>query len=279
MSEQEITQEQQAAAANPISVMLVDDQALIRTGFKLIISSAPGFQVVAEADDGRHALAQLAELAARGELPAVVLMDVRMSGMDGIRATTEVTRLYPSVRVLILTTFDVDEYAMDAVRAGAAGFMLKDARAEELLRAVRAVAEGDQVLAPSVTRRLIERIRAGEGAGNQNRETGAAAPHAAPAVSVVQPAGIPGEGVPPASSQQTNAAMLPELAELTQREREVFLLIAEGLSNFEIGEKLFLSESTVKTHASKVLQKLGLRDRVHAVIYAYELGLRTPGSN
>jgi len=231
-----------------IRVLVVDDQELIRTGFALILAtaSAPGpggeaaVHIVGEASNGHEALGMMQKLRDEGELPDVVLMDVRMPGMDGIEATARIAEDYPQVRVLVLTTFDLDEYALSAVRAGASGFLLKDARANELIGAVRAVADGDSVMAPSVTMRLIDRLRVPE--NEPERRAG-----------LDLPTGV---------------------EQLTERELEVLRLIAEGLSNAEIGERLFLAESTVKTHVGRILAKLGLRDRVHAVIYAYEAGLR-----
>lgn len=226
-----------------LNILLVDDQELIRTGFALILGTQPDLDVVGEAGDGAQALELIARLSAAGKAPNVVLMDVRMPGMDGIEATAAIVAQYPAVRVLVLTTFDLDEYALSAIEAGASGFLLKDARAPELIGAVRAVADGDSVMAPSVTRRLITRLR--------------------------EPASIEVAKQTPESERAQ-----VELAQLTERELEVFTLIAEGLSNAEIGERLFLSESTVKTHVGRVLSKLELRDRVHAVIYAYEVGVR-----
>ncbi len=231
---------------DPIRVLLVDDQDLIRTGFALILATAPtengrGIEVVGEAANGEEALAAIERLGAAGSAPSVVLMDVRMPVMDGIETTKIIAERHPEARVLVLTTFDLDEYALSAIEAGASGFLLKDARAPELIGAVRSVAEGDSVMAPSVTRRLIERLRT-------------------PVPQVHQP--------------RPDAGATARIAELTEREQEVFGLIAEGLSNAEIGERLFLSESTVKTHVGRVLSKLQLRDRVHAVILAYEVGLR-----
>jgi len=234
-----------------IRVAIVDDQELIRTGFSLILNTAmgePGFDVVGEAAEGAEALQLIAQLDGEGSAPDVVLMDVRMPGMNGIEATGAIAQRFPGVRVLVLTTFDLDEYAMEAIEAGASGFLLKDTRAAELIEAVRAVADGDAVMAPSVTQRLLLRLR----------EDRSATLRSAPA----------------APAAERAAAIL---AELTEREQEVFGLIAEGLSNAEIGERLFLSESTVKTHVGRVLTKLGLRDRVHAVILAYEAGLRGTG--
>ena len=226
-----------------LNILLVDDQELIRTGFALILGTQPDLSVVGEAGDGGQALEMIERLTAEGTAPNVVLMDVRMPGMDGIKATAAIVARYPAVRVLVLTTFDLDEYALSAIEAGASGFLLKDARAPELIGAVRAVADGDSVMAPSVTRRLITRLR--------------------------EPASVEAPEASPKQGRSQEA-----LAQLTERELEVFTLIAEGLSNAEIGEKLFLSESTVKTHVGRVLSKLELRDRVHAVICAYEVGLR-----
>lgn len=229
--------------AAPIRVMLVDDQELIRTGFRLILQAEPDIEVVAEAGDGGAALAALRA----GTGCDVVLMDVRMPGMNGIDATAAVVAEFPHSRVLVLTTFDLDEYALAAIRAGASGFLLKDARPEELVDAIRRVSAGDAAMAPSVTLRLMQQLAS---------PAAAAAPlgFAAPA-----PAAAP-------------AAVPDALAVLTDREREVLGAIADGLNNQEIGARLFLSESTVKTHVGRVLFKLELRDRVHAVIFAHEHG-------
>lgn len=224
-----------------IRVLIVDDQELIRTGFALILDTAEGIEVVGSAADGREALKVIESLSAEGHRPDVVLMDVRMPGMNGIDATAEIAKRDPRIAVIVLTTFDLDEYAFAAIEAGASGFLLKDARATELIEAVRAVAEGNPVMVPKVTHRLMLHMR------EQHR-----APNS-------------GGGVSAGSAQ---------LDSLTDREREVFALVAEGLSNAEIGERLFLSESTVKTHVGRVLSKLELRDRVHAVILAYEAGIR-----
>lgn len=223
-----------------IRVMIVDDQELIRTGFSLVLGAEPGLDVVAEAGDGGEALSVLERLRAEEAGCDVALMDVRMPGMNGIEATAEIARRFPETRVLVLTTFDLDEYALDAIRAGAAGFLLKDAKPEELVTAITKIAAGDSAMAPSVTRRLIERIGLGQQA--------------------------PGAGAAPAQRD-------PALDQLTEREAEVLALIASGLNNAEIGASLFLSESTVKTHIGRVLSKLELRDRVHAVIFAKENGM------
>ncbi|RUQ98306.1 response regulator [Labedella endophytica] len=220
------------------TVLLVDDQALVRMGFRLILESAPDIVVVGEAADGTSAVDQA--LALR---PDVVLMDVRMPGMDGITATRSIVEAHPEVRVLILTTFDLDEYAFSALRAGASGFLLKDATPAELAAAVRVVASGDSVVSPRVTRRMLEMF----------------------ADVLPAPGAIVGDGVH------------PRLAALTPREIDVLRHIAEGLSNAEIATRLFLSEATVKTHVGRILAKLGVRDRVQAVVLSYEVGLVRPG--
>lgn len=219
-----------------IRVFLVDDQALVRAGFGMVIDSQEDMTVAGEAGDGGEALAKLAVTKAD-----VVLMDVRMPRMDGVEATGRITAGGPDApRVIVLTTFDLDEYAFAAIKAGASGFLLKDAPPEDLLSAVRTVHSGDAVIAPSTTRRLLE--------------------HVAP--------NLPG----------LSSAGPDRLAVLTEREREVLLEIATGASNAEIAAKLFLSEATVKTHVGRILSKFGLRDRVQAVVLAYECGLVRPGS-
>jgi len=218
-----------------IRVVLADDQALVRAGFRLILEAQDDIDVVGEAADGAEAV----ELAAAAR-PDVVLMDIRMPRMDGIAATAELQRLPEPPRVLVLTTFDLDEYVFDALRAGAAGFLLKDVTREELVRAVRIVAAGDSLLSPSVTRRLIAEFTA------LRRESSPA---------------VPG----------------PKLAGLTAREHDVLRQLARGLSNAEIAAELVVSEHTVKTHVASILTKLGIRDRVQAVIAAYEAGLVEPG--
>ncbi|WP_416549676.1 response regulator transcription factor [Leucobacter sp. BZR 635] len=226
--------------------MLVDDQELIRTGFRLVLMSEADMEVVAEAGDGGEALAALARLSGEGSGCDVVLMDVRMPGMNGIEATKRIAAEFPATRVLVLTTFDLDEYAIGAIQAGASGFLLKDARPTELVDAIRRVASGDAAMAPAVTARMMERLR--ESGGAQ------ASFFAAPA-------------------EAADAPLAAELAELTERELDVLRLIADGKNNSEIGASLFLSESTVKTHVGRVLAKLQLRDRVHAVIFAKQHGL------
>lgn len=235
--------------SDEIRILLVDDQELIRTGFRLVLLAEPEMTVVGEAGDGRAALV---ELRASGGACDVVLMDVRMAGMDGIEATAAIVREFPEVRVLVLTTFDLDEYAAAAIRAGASGFLLKDARPTELADAIRRVHSGDAVMAPGVTKRLLERMSADTAA-----DPWGAAPGATPAGGAAGAAG----------------GAQGALDVLTEREREVFALIAEGRNNAEIGGTLFLSESTVKTHVGRILAKLELRDRVHAVILAKDLGI------
>jgi DNA-binding NarL/FixJ family response regulator len=219
-----------------IRVLLADDQALVRTGFRMILNNTDDMQVVGEAENGATAVARALELQ-----PDVVLMDVRMPDVDGVEATR---RLFADgaagrIRVLVLTTFDLDEYAYSALRAGASGFLLKDTLAPDLLSAIRAVAQGDAVVAPSLTRRLLERYV--------------------------------GTGPVP-------VAATGNLDVLTEREREVLALVAHGLTNSEIAGRLYLSEGTVKTHVHRVLSKLELRDRVQAVVYAYESGLVRAGT-
>ncbi|GAA0553377.1 response regulator transcription factor [Paractinoplanes ferrugineus] len=219
-----------------IRIVLADDQALVRTGFRMILDNAADMQVVGEAGDGAQAARITLETA-----PDVVLMDVRMPEVDGVDATRRICAADDTghLRVLILTTFDLDEYVYAALQAGASGFLLKDTLAPDLLSAIRVVARGEAVVAPSVTRRLLDRyVSAGTG--------------------------------PTVSSTTLDA--------LTDREREVLGLIARGLSNLEIAGRLYLSEGTVKTHVSRVLTKLGLRDRVQAVVFAYECGLVRAGA-
>ena len=220
-----------------IRILLVDDQALVRAGFRMILEAEEDMEVVGEAADGREAVTE-----ARRLRPDVVLMDVRMPDVDGIEATRRLLAEDRSaVKVVMLTTFDMDEYVYDALRAGASGFLLKDVPPEQLVDGIRAIAKGDALLAPSVTRRVIEEfVRR-----------------------------------PPASVR----TLPPKLEELTARELEVLKLIARGLSNAEIATELFVSETTVKTHVAHVLMKLGLRDRVQAVVAAYESGLVEPGES
>jgi DNA-binding NarL/FixJ family response regulator len=218
-----------------IRVLIADDQGLIRMGLRKILEVEPDTEVVGEAADG----AQAVEMATR-LLPDVVLMDIRMPSVDGIEATRRLVRADPGIKVLMLTTFGLDTYVFDSLRAGASGFMLKDAPPEEIAAAVRIVAHGEALLAPSVTRSVIEQFAR-------------------------QPAPPPAR--PPAA-----------VAALTPREREVLDLLAAGLSNPEICDRLFISDATAKTHVARILQKLSLRDRIQVVIYAYESGLIRPGS-
>jgi DNA-binding NarL/FixJ family response regulator len=219
-----------------IRVVVADDQELVRSGFAMILDAQPDIEVAGEAGDGAEAVAL-----ARALRPDVVLLDVRMPVMDGIEAARQITADGDS-RILMLTTFDVDEYVYDALYAGASGFLLKDVRRDDLVHAVRVVAAGDSLLAPSVTRRLIADV-------TSRRPARAGGPAAAPSA---------------------------RLDALTPRERETLLLIARGASNAEIAARLYVTEHTVKTHVSNILMKLGLRDRVHAVIFAYDSGLVTP---
>lgn len=226
----------------PIRVLVVDDQALVRTGVSMILSTEDGIEVVGEATDGLDALDRIGELA-----PDVVVMDIRMPNLDGVQATERVTARASVPRVLILTTFDADELVYAALRAGASGFILKDTPPEDLIRAVRVVAEGNALIDPSVTRRLIETFTDRLSPGEQS-----------PA-----PASLAGAD--------------ERLSTLTERELEVLRCLARGLSNQEIAGALFVSETTVKTHVGRVLSKLHLRDRVQAVVFAYEAGLVQPG--
>lgn len=222
--------------AGPIRVALVDDQQLVRAGFRMVIDSQPDLEVALEAGDGAQALRLLA-----GHQVDVVLMDVRMPTMDGLAATARLTEREDAPRVIVLTTFDLDEYVLEAIRSGASGFLLKDAPPEEMLAAIRTVHRGDAVIAPSSTRRLLEHLV------------------------TALPADV--------ASPQHEA-----LGALTDREREVLVLMARGRSNTEIAAELFVAEATVKTHVGRILAKLGARDRVQAVVTAYETGLVRPGS-
>jgi DNA-binding NarL/FixJ family response regulator len=219
-----------------VRVLLVDDQALIRAGFRMILEAEEDIEVVGECADGTQAIDSVARLK-----PDVVLMDIRMPEMDGIEATRRIVERGgdPPVRVLMLTTFDLDEYVYDALRAGASGFLLKDVPADQLVAGIRMIAQGEALLAPSVTRRLIAEFSRS----------------------------APGRTEAPAT-----------LEELTPRELEVFKLLARGLSNAELAAELVVSETTVKTHVARVLMKLGVRDRVQAVVLAYESGLVSPGA-
>ena len=215
-----------------ITVLIVDDQAMVRAGLRLILEAEHDINVIAEAENGEEGVRL-----ARRERPDVVLMDVRMPVMDGLEATRQITEQIERIRVIVLTTFDLDEYVYGALRNGASGFLLKDADGDQLVEAVRVIASGDALIAPSVTRRLISEF-----------------------------------------ADRPALAEIKGIDELTEREVEILSLIAKGLSNAEIGEELYVSETTVKTHVSHILTKLQLRDRVQAVVAAYESGLATPGS-
>ncbi|MEV5314521.1 MULTISPECIES: response regulator transcription factor [unclassified Streptomyces] len=216
-----------------IRVLIADDQQMVRQGFTVLLNTMPDIEVVGQAVDGLDAVAQVAELA-----PDVVLMDIRMPELGGIEATRRITAEAQAPRVLVLTTFDLDEYVYEALRAGASGFLLKDASAEQLAEAVRVVAAGDALLAPGITRRLIAEFSRLDGA--------------------------------------PRAPLKERVADLTERETEVLALIARGLSNAEIARQLVVAEQTVKTHVGRILVKLGLRDRTQAAVFAYESGLVRP---
>jgi DNA-binding NarL/FixJ family response regulator len=218
-----------------IHVLVADDQALVRAGFVALLDAQDGIEVIAEADTGTAALA-----AAREMRPDVVLMDIRMPEMDGLAATRAIAAdpALAEVRVVVLTTFELDEYVFEAIHAGASGFLVKHTEPAELVRAVRVVADGEALLSPSVTRRLVAKF---------------------------------------AAHTKQPSAPFPALAELTSREREVMALVAEGLTNSEIGERLFMSPATARTHVSRILAKLGARDRTQLVVLAYESGLVRPG--
>ncbi|WP_328673546.1 response regulator transcription factor [Streptomyces sp. NBC_00322] len=217
-----------------IRVLIVDDQIMVREGFSVLLNAMPDIEVVGEAVNGREAVAKVAELA-----PDVVLMDIRMPELNGIEATREIVAAHADSKVLVLTTFDLDEYVYQALRAGASGFLLKDASARQLADGVRVVAAGEALLAPTVTRRLITEFSK--------------------------------------LSQTPRPPALAQVGDLTERETEVLVLIAQGLSNAEIASHLVVAESTIKTHVSRVLVKLGLRDRTQAAVFAYEARLVTPG--
>jgi DNA-binding NarL/FixJ family response regulator len=217
-----------------IRVLIVDDQMMVREGFSVLLNAMEGIEVVGEAVDGREAIARVAALR-----PDVVLMDIRMPVLNGLEATREIVAADQGAKVLVLTTFDLDEYVYQALRAGASGFLLKDASARQLADGVRVVAAGEALLAPSVTKRLIAEFSK--------------------------------------LSEPSRVADPTGVTELTERETEVLVLIAQGLSNAEIADRLIVAESTIKTHVSRILVKLGLRDRTQAAVFAYETRLVTPG--
>lgn len=225
-----------SSPSRPVRVVLADDQALMRMGFRMVLDAEEDIEVVGEASDGTSAIAQ-----ARGLRPDVILMDVRMPGMNGIEATEQIVAQCPGTRVLILTTFDLDEYAFAGLRAGASGFLLKDTRPAELAEAIRTVASGEAVVSPRVTQRMLEMFASR----------------------------LPQDAAEPQAED-------PRIASLTPREREILVLIGQGMSNQEIADHLYLSATTVKTHVGNVLAKLDVRDRVQAVVVAYETGLISP---
>ncbi|MFI5872302.1 response regulator transcription factor [Streptomyces sp. NBC_00377] len=219
--------------ADTIRVLIADDQQMVRQGFTVLLNAHPGIEVIGQAVHGLDAVAKVAELD-----PDVVLMDIRMPELGGIDATHRITLTHPHIKVLVLTTFDLDEYVYDALRAGASGFLLKDASADQLAEAVRVVAAGDALLAPVITRKLIAEFSRLDG--------------------------------------RPRAPLKERVGDLTERETEVLTLIAQGLSNAEIADHLFVAEQTVKTHVGRILVKLGLRDRTQAAVFAYESGLVRP---
>ncbi|MFF9209595.1 MULTISPECIES: response regulator [unclassified Streptomyces] len=219
--------------SGPTRVLIADDQQMVRQGFTVLLNTQPDIEVIGQAVDGLDAVAKVGELA-----PEVVLMDIRMPELDGIEATRRIKAATPAVNVLVLTTFDIDEHVYDALRAGASGFLLKDASADQLAEAVRVVAAGDALLAPGITRRLIAEFTRLDGT--------------------------------------PRAPLKERVGDLTERETEVLALIAQGLSNAEIAERLVVAEQTVKTHVGRILVKLGLRDRTQAAVFAYESGLVRP---
>jgi DNA-binding NarL/FixJ family response regulator len=217
-----------------VAILIADDQALVRAGFRMILEADPNLRVVGEASDGRQAIE-----VTRSTKPDIVLMDIRMPVMDGLEATRQISASNDPPRVVVLTTFDLDEYVFEALLAGASGFLLKDVAPEELLAGIRTIAQGDSLLSPSVTRRLIEAF---------------------------------------VSDHHSPTEPPPELQDLTARELEILRLMARGLSNAEMAEQLIVSSTTIKTHVARVLNKLGLRDRVQAVVLAYETGVIRPGT-
>ncbi|MFD8718075.1 response regulator [Streptomyces sp. NPDC059629] len=229
-----ISSDNSRSSGSPVRVVVADDQQMVRQGFTVLLNAQPGIEVVGQAVDGLDAVVQVAELT-----PDVVLMDIRMPELGGIEATRRIVGEHPDIKVLVLTTFDLDEYVYEALRAGASGFLLKDASADKLAEAVRVVAAGDALLAPGITRRLIAQFSQLDGG-------------------------------------RVRAPLKARVGELTERETEVLALIAQGLSNAEIAERLVVAEQTVKTHVGRILVKLGLRDRTQAAVFAYESGLVRP---
>lgn len=247
------------ATATATRILLVDDHEMVRAGLRIILSSQPDLEVVGEAGTGREAIA-----VARALQPDVICMDVQMPDMDGLEATAHIVA-DPGITasLLILTTFDRDDFLFAALRAGASGFLLKNSAPERLIEAVRVVAGGEALLAPDLTRRVLERF-AGPGSGTPDAgEAGGGA-------------GSPARGLGAGEAERPSAVAAEATSPLTEREREVLGLVARGLSNAEIATALYVGEATVKSHVSKVLQKLGLRDRIQAVIYSYEHGIQVP---
>ena len=275
--------------AQPIRVMLVDDQRLVRGGLSMLVNSQPDLQVVMEADDGLAAIDVFDRMVSEGQAPQVILMDVRMPHCDGLEAARRILERDGErevsederVRIIMLTTFDIDEYVYSAVRAGASGFLLKDTPPEQLLEAIRTVHRGDAVIAPSATRRLLEQmipVLDSPAPAAPVVPAAESVPVTPPAAELPKATFIPAEHASPANSSYQSEPVQDyphrELIEqLSPREFEVLGLIARGLSNAEITRELVLSEATVKTHVSHVLAKLGARDRVQAVIMAYEAGI------
>jgi DNA-binding NarL/FixJ family response regulator len=269
----------------PIRVVVADDQELVRSGFSMILEAQPDIRVVAEAADGREAVAAVRELT-----PDIALLDVRMPEMDGLEAARQICELR-GCRVIMLTTFDIDDYVFRALRVGASGFLLKDVRRDDLVHAVRVVAAGEALLAPTVTRKLIEHFvdspfgalsassatpGAGTGTGTGTASAGTSTATGANPSLAAATAAPPAVPMPP-RPQPTSPANAARLAQLTARELETLKLLACGHSNAEIAARMVVSEHTVKTHVSNVLAKLGLHDRIQAVVFAYESGLITPG--
>lgn len=251
-----------------IRVLLVDDQPLLLQGFAMILSTEDDIQVVGQVTDGAQAVAAVPDLS-----PDVVLMDVQMPVLDGIEATRQIAGASTDVRIIILTTFDRDDYIFDGLTAGASGFLLKNADPDDIVDAIRTVAQGHALLAPEVTRRVIGAMTA-RGSGRAAAPGGDSATAAGSTT-----AGAPGvsDGAPGVPADTVADPAVEPLPQLTSREREVLVLVAKGLSNAEIARQVFVSEATIKTHVSNILAKLGVRDRVQAVVSAYDSGLVRPG--
>ncbi len=258
--------------SRPLRIALVDDQDLVRTGFRMILDAQRDMCVVGQASDGVGALSMV-----RTTRPDVVLMDIRMPALDGIAATRAVLEADPGIKVIVLTTFDLDDYLVAAMRAGASGFLLKDTTAPELIAGIRAVARGDSVVAPSATRRLLERWFAPP-ASADSPGAGAARPIDSPGLGA-RPADPPGFGARPADPPEhsARAGRAGLLAVLSDREKEILTLVGRAMNNREIAGDLFLAESTIKSHINRMLRKLNLRDRAQLIVLAYESGLVRAG--